>query len=736
MKPEQSGDRHTQHVPRPEPELLLEDLNDAQREAVRVSEGPVAIHAAAGTGKTRVISRRTAYAIATGFVEPDQVLVVTFTDKAAGEMVDRLRGLGLPGVTARTFHAHALSQLRHFWPMTHGGAPLPDLLDSKLPLLVPLARALPGQYRFTPAKDLADEIEWAKSRRLTPTAYEGAVAGGPTTPSPKPPIPVDLFIRLFAGYEREKARAGRIDFDDLLLETVDLLEGDTAAAEMVRSRKRWICVDEYQDTNPLQQRLLELWLGDRRDVCVVGDEDQTIYTFTGATSAFLLGFTEWFPDARVVTLAQNYRSSPEVLEVANRLLASTGRSKRLVATRPTGPEPTIVRHGTESAELAALTAWIRERLGEGIAPSEIAVLVRMNAQLAPIEAALTRAGIAYQVRGVRFFDRVDVRAAIDIVRRAEIDATGSGLAAAVRALWAERLGYDDDAVAGHAGEEARERTAALDTLLDILVTQTRSESGVSAARFLGELDRRRTAERAGSADGVNLLTYHRAKGLEWDAVALPALEDGILPIRQAFDDDELLAEELRLLYVGITRARRYLAISWAAERDTRGRTTRRTPSRFLADLRPRPLDGSRRVTQLPDRYAADQGVRKTASAAIGRVRLRRRRRRSAVRRAACLANAPCPRGWRPRLHRVPRPDARSDRRDEAAFGRGATPSERGRPGQDRRLRPRDPGPRQPVALSPQPSAARNASLASCRSRPARITIEPGSRAPERCRGPS
>jgi ATP-dependent DNA helicase UvrD/PcrA len=609
-------DRHTRHVPGPDPQRLLDDLNDAQREAVLATGGPVAIMAAAGTGKTRVISRRTAYAIAAGAVEPDQVLVVTFTDKAAGEMVERLRGLGLPGVTARTFHAHALSQLRHFWPAMHDGAPLPDLLDSKLPLLVPLVRALPGHYRFTPAKDVADEIEWAKSRRLTPTTYERGTAGSLTTASREPPIPVDLFTRLFAGYERSKTRAGRIDFDDLLVQTVDLLETDADAAAIVRARKGWFSVDEYQDTNPLQQRLLELWLGDRREVCVVGDEDQTIYTFTGATSAFLTGFTGWFPDARVVTLAENYRSTPEVLELANRLLASDGRSKRLVATRPSGPVPTIARHGTESAELAALAGWVRARLGEGIAPSEVAVLVRMNAQVAPIEAALTRAGIAYQVRGIRFFDRPDVRGAIDLVKRARIEATGSALGAAVRSIWASRLGYDDDAVAGHAGEEARERTAALDTLLDILGTLTRSDASVDAVGYLAELDRRRAAERAGSADGVNLLTYHRAKGLEWDAVALPALEDGILPIRQAFDDDELLAEELRLLYVGITRARRHLAISWSAERETRGRTTRRQPSRFLADLRPRPLGGERRVTQLPDRFAADQGARRAATAAV------------------------------------------------------------------------------------------------------------------------
>jgi DNA helicase-2/ATP-dependent DNA helicase PcrA len=593
------GDRHTRVVPMRDPERLLDDLNDAQREAVLATSGPVAIMAGAGSGKTRVISRRTAYAIATDVVAAADVLVVTFTEKAAGEMVERLRGLGLPGVTARTFHAHALSQLRHFWPVHHDGAPLPDLLDSKLPLLVPLARGLPGHYKFTPAKDLADEIEWAKSRRLTPTTYERGVEGSPLTAEREPPIPLDLFVRLFAGYERAKTRAGRIDFDDLMVATVELLEGDPEASELVRARKRWFSVDEYQDTNPLQQRLLELWLGERRDLCVVGDEDQTIYTFTGATSGYLTSFAQRYPDARTVILGENYRSSPQVIALANRLLASTGRDKRLVATRPDGPEPTITRHATEAAELTALSAWVAERIGEGTAPAEIAVLVRTNAQFAPIEAELTRAGIAYQVRGMRFFDRAEVRGAIDLVRRTAPEDRGVALPAAVRRLWADRLGYDDEPGDGRAGNEARERIAALDTLLDILDRLVRADAAADAASYLDELDRRRAAERAGSADGVNLLTYHRAKGLEWDAVALPALEEGLLPIRQASDDDEALAEELRLLYVGITRARRQLALSWAAERETRGRTTRRQPSRFLADLRPRSAPGERRVRELP-----------------------------------------------------------------------------------------------------------------------------------------
>ena len=316
-----------------DPEELLVGLDQHQAAAVRITRGPLVIHAGAGSGKTRVIAHRVAYAVATRAADPRRVLVVTFTDKAAGEMAERLAALGLPGVAARTFHAAALAQLRHFWPARHDGDAAPAVLDSKIPIVGRLARGLPGGYRFTTAKDLADEIEWAKSRRLRPATY-GAESGSRT-----PPIPAELFVRLWAAYEQEKDRAGRLDFDDMLTRTVDLLESDETAAATVRARYAWFSVDEYQDTNPLQQRLLELWLGDRDDVCVVGDEDQTIYTFAGATSAFLTGFAGRFPGAREVTLDRNYRSSPQVLALANRLLASEGRRKRLVATRPAGPTP-------------------------------------------------------------------------------------------------------------------------------------------------------------------------------------------------------------------------------------------------------------------------------------------------------------------------------------------------------------------------------------------------------------
>ena len=583
---------------------LLDDLEPAQREVVLATSGPVVILAAAGTGKTRVISRRTAYAVLTGAVPADQVLVVTFTDKAAGEMVQRLRRLGLPGIVARTFHAHALSQLRHFWPGRHDGEPLPELLDSKLSLLVPIARRLPGHYRFTPAKDLADEIEWAKSRQVGPRGYEAAAARAGRTTS----LPPDLLARVFADYERAKDRARRIDFDDLLTRTVELLDTDPAAADTVRARKSWFSVDEYQDTNPLQQRLLDLWAGDRDDVCVVGDEDQTIYGFTGATAEYLTGFAGRYPGARVVELTRNYRSTPQVLELANRLLAADGRTKRLDASLAAGPEPTVSRHATAEAELAALVAGVRALGTAGVAASETAVLVRMNAQLAPIEEAFTRAGIGYQVRGRRFYDRADVRAAIDEIRRVPPERAGEALRVAVLERWRSVFGYAPGEANDPHGDEATERAAALDTVFGIVEDHLVRDRTADATAVVAALRDRAEHERRAATDGVHLLTYHRAKGLEWDAVFLPMLEEGSLPIRQAADDDAI-AEERRLLYVGITRARVHLAISWAERREVRGRETRRQPSRFLEALRP--PRGSR-VVELPDAFRPAPATRPPA----------------------------------------------------------------------------------------------------------------------------
>ena len=550
------------------------------------SSGPLAIIAGAGSGKTRVISRRAAYAIETGVVAPDKVLLVTFTDKAATEMVERMAALGHRGVMAKTFHAHALAQLRTFWPARHDGAPMPGILESPLRLLYPLARRLPGGYAFTQAKDLADAIGWAKVRRIPPERW--LAEGGD-----RAPIPAELFARVYADYERAKARMGVIDFEDMLVGTVDLLETDEAAAALVRSRKTWFSVDEYQDTSPLSERLLELWLGESRDIAVVGDPDQTIYTFTGATPELLLSFERRHPGARVVALVENYRSSPQVLELANRLVGRAGGGDArgaLRATQPAGPAPSIRRFSDDAAERDAIIGGIRGLLDAGVAAQEIAILVRVNAQLPELEDALTRAGIAFRVRGQRFFERREVREARRLLatlaaKSESAGSAGPAVVGTIRTLFEQRLGLG--AAGADGGDEGREREASLQLLLRMVADAVGSRTGVTIEDVVAELDRREASEASGSEAGVNLLTYHRAKGLEWDAVFLPALEEGLLPIRQA-KENAAIDEERRLLYVGITRARRHLALSWAARRAaTAGaKAGARKPSRFLEALEP------------------------------------------------------------------------------------------------------------------------------------------------------
>ena len=403
-------------------DALLADLDPAQREAVTTVRGPLCILAGAGTGKTRVITRRVAYALATEAIRPSDVLVVTFTDKAATEMRDRLAAAGRRGVSAFTFHAAALRQLRHFWPRIHDRE-LPGVLSSKASLLVPLARSLPGGYRYLAVRDLAAEIEWAKARRIRPAGYaDDVVAQGHDGP-----LPPDLMARFYRDYEAARDRAGLIDFEDMLALTVDLIERDDTVAREVRARYRWFSVDEYQDTNPLQQALLDAWLGGRDDLAVVGDEDQTIYTFTGATSDYLTGFPTRYPDARIVQLESNFRSTPQVLGLANRVLAA-GRSarderapgtmarpeKRLVPTLDGGPAPHIEGFDTDDAELVGMIAAVRALARDGTAHGDMAVLVRTNAQLPALEDGLGAAGIPFHVRGERFFARPEVRRALRV----------------------------------------------------------------------------------------------------------------------------------------------------------------------------------------------------------------------------------------------------------------------------------------------------------------------------------
>jgi len=535
-------------------ERILADLNPEQRRAVEAVRGPVCILAGAGSGKTTTITRRIAYQVATGEFRPDEILAVTFTDKAAGEMRDRLAALGTTGVRARTFHSAALGQLHAF-----GGGDPGSILPSKAIVLTNVARALPRPYRFRPVGDLATEIEWAKNRRLTPATYGGFLDGH------KPPIPPDLMETVFREYERRKTAAKRIDFEDLLERTVAMFEEDAHAREAFRERVRAVTVDEYQDVNLLQQALLELWLGDRDDLAVVGDDYQSIYAFTGATPRYLLTMPERYPGATVVRLETNYRSTPQVLGLANRLVPKLeGAEKTLRTARGDGPEP-VVRSFDGPEETAFVVSEIRKLLGEGVAPGELAVLYRTNARSAVYEQALSEAGIAFQVREGGFLRRLAARRVRSRLARSGSTAVAASVAEAAAG---EGLVLEP---AKTLGEQELVRQADLGRLVDL--ARAFDDGSRTVADFFADLDERFGPE-ATSQRGVQLMTYHRAKGLEFDAVFLPRLEEKELPIRQAKEPEEI-AEERRLFYVGMTRARRWLYLTWSDGAK---------PSAFLVEL--------------------------------------------------------------------------------------------------------------------------------------------------------
>ncbi|WP_066295662.1 ATP-dependent DNA helicase UvrD2 [Arthrobacter luteolus] len=574
---------------------ILAGLDDEQREVATTLNGPLCVLAGAGTGKTRAITHRMAYGVHSGLYKPQQVLAVTFTARAAAEMRTRLRDLGAGGVQAKTFHAAALKQLQYFWPQTVGG-PLPGLLDHKAQLIAEAARRLRLSTDRAAIRDVAAEIEWAKVSMLTPDSYVRAAAGRDA------PAGFDLTTvsRIFQSYEDVKVDRNVIDFEDVLLIIVGILQEDPRVAAAVRDQYRHFVVDEYQDVSPLQQRLLDLWLGERNELCVVGDASQTIYSFTGATSRHLLEFTHRFPGAQVVKLVRDYRSTPQVVNLANRILAArTAEGERsrnappwpepleLIAQRSSGPEPTFTECSDDEAEAAQVAARIRKLVEEGIEPSQIAVLFRTNGQSQAYEQALATAGIGYQLRGgERFFARREVRDAMLQLRAAARSVGNEPVPQVVRDILAN-LGYTAEAPSGGGATRERwESLAALVALADELHANRTldPESIFTLQDFSAELEERAAAQHAPKVQGVTLASLHSAKGLEWDAVFLVGLSEGLMPISFA-DTPEAVDEERRLLYVGITRARVHLALSWSTARTPGGRANRK-PSRFLDGLRP------------------------------------------------------------------------------------------------------------------------------------------------------
>jgi DNA helicase II / ATP-dependent DNA helicase PcrA len=532
-------------------ERILGGLNAEQRAAAEATRGPVCILAGAGTGKTTTITRRIAWQVASGAFDPSALVAVTFTDKAAGELRSRLATLGVEGVRASTFHSAALALLRRF----HGDPG--KILSTKALLLRRIGNGLPMPYKFRPAGDLATEIEWAKNRRLTPDTYLAGLG------EHEPPIPADLSLRVFREYERRKAEAGAIDFEDLLGRTIETLEDDEQALETVRARWQAFTVDEYQDVNLLQQTLLDLWLGERDDVCVVGDDYQSIYGFTGASARWLLALPRRFPQAHVVRLEQNYRSTPQVLALANRLVPNLGGSeKTLRATLAEGPQPELTRCSTPEEQGMLIAERVRALVAAGVPHEEQAVLVRTNARAADFEEAFHDAGIPFQ--GASLLAR-------DAARRM-IKALGYGgtteVAATVRAL------ADEQGLLAAPPEKLgeREQTRQADLARLVRLAEQFDDGEKTVAEFATSLQERFGAS---AGRGVHLLTLHRAKGLEFEAVYIPRLEEGELPSRRAKGEE--LEDERRLLYVGLTRAKRHLLVTWSGK-----------SSRFLAELGIRP----------------------------------------------------------------------------------------------------------------------------------------------------
>jgi DNA helicase-2/ATP-dependent DNA helicase PcrA len=588
-----TGDAGDAGADLPEPaQQLLAGLNDAQRRAAATVAGPVRILAGAGTGKTRTITHRIAVQVASGWCSPEQILAVTFTDRAARELRQRLRALGLPApVRAATFHAAAWAQLRYFWPAL-SDRPRPQVLASKGEVLAPIARGLRAEVR-----DLAGEIEWAKARLITPAGYPAAAQQA----GRQPPVEASQLAQAWQAYESAKDERDLIDYDDMLLRCAQALTDHPDVAEAVRDRYRVFTVDEFQDVNPAQWQLLRTWLGQRDEVCVVGDDDQTIYRFTGSSPAYLTGFPEAFPGAATVTLTDSYRSTRPVLRLANRVLATKPRSqrKRLRSQIGDGPQPTLRGFADDASERDGVIARVRELLDAGTRPGEIAICYRINAQSADWEGALAEAGIPHLVRGEPgFFAHEAVRQALTVLseearahpdgRREDParrpDTVPAGPADPVEALervLRERAGFRPGSPP--AGEIARERHEHLAALVELARRVADTEPGSSPranprgehgfATLVADLAERAAAgqETADPHGAVTLLTLHRAKGLEFDAVFVVACEEGLLPISHAVGDDDAVEDERRLLYVGVTRARRHLWLSWADRRGTRGR---------------------------------------------------------------------------------------------------------------------------------------------------------------------
>ena len=583
-------------------ERLLEALDPEQRDVALALQGPVRVLAGAGTGKTRALTHRIAYGVATGVYNPTEVLAVTFTTRAAGEMRTRLRSLGAGGVQARTFHSAALRQARYFWPRVYGGE-LPQLTESKLSMLAMAARRNRVDVDQATLRDLASEVEWSKVSNVRPDDYARVSSARGRSVNGQDPATV---ARVFAAYEEVKRDQGRMDMEDVLLCAAALLAEDERVAAEVRRQYRWFVVDEFQDVSPIQATLLDLWLGGRSDLCVVGDPAQTIYSFAGASADYLRDFPKRYPGTASMELVRNYRSTPQVVETANQLLAGTSSAGvRLMSQQEAGDEVAYAEYPDEVAEAEAVAADILALRNQGVPMREVAVLFRINAQSEAFEEALAARGVPYVVRGAaRFFDRPEVRKAVTLLRGNARGGVGSGdgVVADVKAVLAG-MEWTETAPTGRGS--VRDRWESLQAIVTQAEEFAAAQEGAELGAFVDDLDRRASEQHAPVAEGVTLATLHAAKGLEWDAVYLCGMHEGTMPIVYA-EGPAAVEEERRLLYVGMTRARKQLSVSWALARTPGGRGSRK-PTRFLTGLRPE-VRSDRAAEARPERARKKRGV--------------------------------------------------------------------------------------------------------------------------------
>lgn len=555
------------------PDQLLEALDPDQREVAAHPLGTMCVLAGAGTGKTRAITHRLAYGVASGALRSDKVLALTFTARAAGEMRTRLRGLGLPSMQARTFHAAALRQLQYFWPRVVGGAP-PEIMAHKAAAVAEAAGRLRLRLDRVALRDAAAEIEWGKVGMIAVDGYAAAAArehrevGG---------LDATAMARLWRGYEEVKTERGAIDFEDVLLIMNGFLADRADVAQEVREQYRHFVVDEYQDVNTVQHELLHQWVGGREDLCVVGDPAQTIYSFTGASPEHLLQFSRQHPGSATVRLQRNYRSSPQIVALANRMLGRAQQHVHLKAQSVEGPRPRLVAYTDDVTEARGVVQEITGWLGQGVPASQIAVLYRINAQSEPLEQALSDADVPYLVRGgERFFAREEIRRALVLLRGAvRSDDPDRPLPQVVE----ETLAGAGLSTVRPSGGAALERWQSLDALAQLARELIVEAPQARLREFVAELDRRAGEQHPPTVQGVTLASLHAAKGLEWDAVAIVGCSDGMLPLSMA-EGPAAIEEERRLAYVGVTRARRHLLLTYGKARNPGGASTRRR-SRFL-----------------------------------------------------------------------------------------------------------------------------------------------------------